>query len=115
MCLTVDTVVAGNRERDHRTGFSTPPRLTLGSLLSFMLHPDWSLNYLFREKFTLANIVMIVVSIVLIVLEVKRAKMLRYVNAKKERALEAYKPFGLKILYSEFVLILLVSIWVYFI
>jgi len=57
MCLTVDTIVAGNRERDHRTGFSTPPRLTLGSLLSFMLHPDWSLNYLFREKFTLANIV----------------------------------------------------------
>ena len=57
MCLTVDTVVAGNRERDHRTGFSTPPRLTLGSLLSFILHPEWSLNYLFREKFELANIV----------------------------------------------------------
>ena len=57
MCLTVDTVVAGNRERDYRTGFSTPPRLTLGSLLSFILHPDWSLNYLFREKFKLANIV----------------------------------------------------------
>jgi len=57
MCLTVDTVVAGNRERDHRTGFSTPPRLTLGSLLSFMLHPKWSLNYLFRSKFKLANII----------------------------------------------------------
>ena len=57
MCLTVDTIVAGNRERDHRTGFSTPPRLTLGSLLSFILHPEWSLNYLFREKFKLANIV----------------------------------------------------------
>ena len=57
MCLTVDTVVAGNRERDRRTGFSTPPRLTLGSLLSFILHPEWSLNYLFREKFKLANIV----------------------------------------------------------
>ena len=57
MCLTVDTVVAGNRERDHRTGFSTPPRLTLGSLLSFILHPEWSLNYLFHEKFKLANIV----------------------------------------------------------
>ena len=57
MCLTVDTVVAGNRERDHRTGFSTPPRLTLKSLLSFALHPEWSLNYLFREKFKLANIV----------------------------------------------------------
>jgi len=56
MCLTVDAVVAGNRERDHRTGFSTPPRLTLESLLSFALHPKWSLNYLLRKKFELANI-----------------------------------------------------------
>jgi len=57
MCLTVDAVVAGNRERDHRTGFSTPPRLKLGSLLSFVLHPEWSLNYLLRKKFELANII----------------------------------------------------------
>jgi len=57
MCLTVDAVVAGNRERDHRTGFSTPPRLTLGSLLSFALHPKWSLNYLFRKKFELSNVI----------------------------------------------------------
>jgi len=57
MCLTVDAVVAGNRERDHRTGFSTPPRLTLGSLLSFALHPMWSLNYLLRKKFELSNVI----------------------------------------------------------
>ena len=57
VCLTVDTVVAGNRERDHRTGFSTPPRLTLSSLLSFALHPGWSLNYLFSDKFKLENII----------------------------------------------------------
>jgi len=57
MCLTVDAVVAGNRERDHRTGFSTPPRLTLDSLLSFALHPTWSLNYLFRKKFELSNVI----------------------------------------------------------
>jgi len=57
MCLTVDAVVAGNRERDHRTGFSTPPRLTLGSLLSFALHPMWSINYLFRKKFELSNVI----------------------------------------------------------
>ena len=57
MCLTVDTVVAGNRERDHRTGFSTPPRLTLGSLLSFALHPGWSLNYFLSGKFKLENII----------------------------------------------------------
>jgi L-lactate dehydrogenase (cytochrome) len=57
MCLTVDTVVAGNRERDHRTGFSTPPRLTLESFLSFAAHPAWSLNYLFGRKFKLENII----------------------------------------------------------
>jgi len=57
MCLTVDAVVAGNRERDLRTGFSTPPRLTLASLLSFALHPTWSLNYLFRKKFELSNVI----------------------------------------------------------
>ena len=57
MCLTVDTVVAGNRERDRRTGFSTPPRLTLGSLLSFILHPGWTLNHLTHKKFQLANLI----------------------------------------------------------
>ena len=57
MCLTVDTVVAGNRERDRRTGFTTPPKLTLGSLLSFALHPGWTINHLIHEKFKLANII----------------------------------------------------------
>ena len=57
MCLTVDTVVAGNRERDRKTGFTTPPKLTLGSLLSFALHPVWTLNHLIHEKFKLANII----------------------------------------------------------
>ena len=50
MCLTVDTIVAGNRERDHRTGFTTPPSLTLSSLLSFAMHPEWSLKYLLGKK-----------------------------------------------------------------
>ena len=56
LCLTVDTVVAGNRERDHRTGFTTPPKLTLKSLLSFVAHPKWTLNYLTHGKFQLANV-----------------------------------------------------------
>jgi L-lactate dehydrogenase (cytochrome) len=56
LCLTVDTVVAGNRERDHRTGFTTPPKLSLKSLLSFATHPTWTLNYLTHEKFQLANV-----------------------------------------------------------
>ena len=56
LCLTVDTVVAGNRERDHRWGFTTPPKLTLKSIMSFMMHPKWALNYLTHEKFQLANV-----------------------------------------------------------
>ena len=56
LCLTVDTLVAGNRERDHRTGFTTPPKLTLESLLSFAMRPQWVFNYLTNKKFELANI-----------------------------------------------------------
>ena len=56
LCLTVDTLVAGNRERDHRTGFTTPPKLTLESLFSFVIKPSWVFNYLFNKKFELSNV-----------------------------------------------------------
>ncbi len=56
LALTVDTPVAGNRERDRVSGLSLPPRLTLKSLLSFALHPSWSLPALTGSKFDLANV-----------------------------------------------------------
>ena len=56
MCLTVDTLVAGNREKDHRTGFTTPPKLTLQSLMSFALHPQWVFNYFTHGKFEMSNV-----------------------------------------------------------
>jgi len=56
LALTVDTIVAGNRERDYLSGMTTPPKLTLRSLLSFVTHPGWTVNYLLREKFDLPNI-----------------------------------------------------------
>lgn len=56
LCLTVDTLVAGNRERDLRTGMIMPPKLTLQSLLSFATHWRWAYNYLTSEKFELANL-----------------------------------------------------------
>ena len=56
MCLTVDTLVAGNREKDHRTGFTTPPKLTLQSLASFAMRPSWVFNYLTGKKFELSNV-----------------------------------------------------------
>ena len=56
LCLTVDTVVAGNREKDHKWGFTTPPKLNLKSIMSFAMHPKWVFNYLIHEKFQLANV-----------------------------------------------------------
>jgi L-lactate dehydrogenase (cytochrome) len=56
LMLTVDTPVAGNRERDRVNGLSLPPRLTPSSLLSFALHPSWSLPALFGRRFDFANV-----------------------------------------------------------
>lgn len=56
LALTVDTPVAGNRERDRVSGLSLPPKLTLKSLLSFACHPFWSLPALTGSKFDLANV-----------------------------------------------------------
>ena len=53
LALTVDTVALGNRERDLRTGFTVPLRLSLSSILSFITHPSWGINYLTRSKFEL--------------------------------------------------------------
>lgn len=56
LCLTVDTLVAGNRERDLVTGMVMPPKFRFSSMLSFMTHPNWGWNYLTSEKFKLANV-----------------------------------------------------------
>ena len=56
LALTVDTIVGGNRERDLWTGFTSPPKLTPSSLLSFATHPSWTLNYLLRDSFELSNL-----------------------------------------------------------
>jgi len=56
LALTVDTIIGGNRERDLRTGFTSPPRLTLDSLFSFAAKPAWALNYLTKPKFELPHI-----------------------------------------------------------
>jgi L-lactate dehydrogenase (cytochrome) len=54
--LTVDTIVSGKRERCAQTGFTSPPKLSPRSAISFAAHPRWTLNYLFREKFELSNL-----------------------------------------------------------
>lgn len=56
LCLTVDTNVPGNRERDLRSGLTIPPRLTIGSLMQFAARPDWCLDYARGGAFSLPNI-----------------------------------------------------------
>jgi len=55
MMLTVD-ITGGNRERDLRTGFSIPFRLSLGSMMQFALKPMWGINYVTHERFKLPQL-----------------------------------------------------------
>lgn len=56
MMLTVDSITGGNRERDLRTGFSIPFRLNLAGIAQFAIKPQWALNYLTHEKFSLPQL-----------------------------------------------------------
>ena len=55
LCLTVDTPVSGNRERDRANRMTIPPRWTPRNILRFAARPAWSLDALFRCEFALGN------------------------------------------------------------
>lgn len=57
LCLTVDMAMAGNRERDLRSGMVMPPRFGVRSLWSFATHPIWAMNLALHPEFKLANVV----------------------------------------------------------
>ena len=56
MMLTVDSITGGNRERDKRTGFAIPFRLTLGGMAQFAIKPAWGINYVTHERFRLPQL-----------------------------------------------------------
>jgi L-lactate dehydrogenase (cytochrome) len=56
MMLTVDSITGGNRERDKRTGFAIPFRLTLGGMAQFAMKPAWGINYVTHERFRLPQL-----------------------------------------------------------
>jgi L-lactate dehydrogenase (cytochrome) len=56
MMLTVDSITGGNRERDLRTGFSIPFKLTLSGMLQFAIKPMWGINYVTHEAFKLPQL-----------------------------------------------------------
>jgi len=63
--------------------------------------------------FTIANIVMTLISIGYIALEAKRVKSLKYLSETKDHAFNAYKPMARTILQVEFLLISFISIWMW--
>ncbi|MCC6472904.1 MAG: alpha-hydroxy-acid oxidizing protein [Burkholderiales bacterium] len=56
MMLTVDSITGGNRERDLRTGFTIPFRLTPGGMFQFAIKPMWALNHFTHERFRLPQL-----------------------------------------------------------
>jgi len=56
MCLTVDTPLAGNRERDLVSGFTMPPQFSLKSLWSFAAHPYWTMHLALNPDFEIKNV-----------------------------------------------------------
>jgi len=56
MMLTVDSITGGNRERDLRTGFAIPFKLTLAGMVQFAIKPMWGINYVTHERFSLPQL-----------------------------------------------------------
>ena len=56
LCLTVDTPLAGNRERDIVHGMSAPPKFKWRSAISHARHPGWLYRALVRKDLDLVNI-----------------------------------------------------------
>src|ERR1700736_5496127 len=56
MMLTVDSITGGNRERDLRTGFSIPFKLTSAGIVQFAIKPMWAINYASHERFRLPQL-----------------------------------------------------------
>ncbi len=82
LCLTVDTPLAGNRERDLRTGMVMPPRFTWKSLASFAASPHWTWHYLRNHDFRMANVAHRVDA-----LGAGAMSLIDYVNSQFDRAL----------------------------
>jgi len=57
LCLTVDTPVAGNRERDNYYGMMATARPALRSVPSMLRHPGWLYRAVVRKDMELVNVV----------------------------------------------------------
>ena len=57
LCITVDTAVRGNRERDLRNKVNLPPRVTWNKLPDLMWRPLWVRDFLLKPQFVPKNFI----------------------------------------------------------
>jgi L-lactate dehydrogenase (cytochrome) len=55
LCLTVDTPLAGNRERDLVTGFGVPPKLKPRAVASYLRAFPWTIRAIIKPGFEMVN------------------------------------------------------------
>lgn len=55
MVVTIDNQIPGFRERDVKSGFVVPPRLSLKNIVDVVTHPGWVLRMLKKPNITFAN------------------------------------------------------------
>jgi L-lactate dehydrogenase (cytochrome) len=56
LCLTVDTVVAGNRERDLKYGMTVPPKVNRHNFFSYATRWNWLYHAARQPDFQFANV-----------------------------------------------------------
>jgi len=61
--------------------------------------------------FTIENIIMIIIAVLIIVLEVKRNKALKFIKSDDNSGFQLYKSFSIKTIIKELLLLLIISIW----
>ena len=83
----------------------------LGSLIFAIMFTGTVLMAAKHLEFTIENIVMIVIGGIVVVLEIKRIKPLKYIRGSDTEGFAGYKRYALNIFYVEAALVVAVGAW----
>jgi len=101
---------------ENTLGYLKKMRIQAPMIMMAMFVPIFTGMVMMAAKhlsFSVPNIVMIILSIVLIIFEIKRARPLKYASIMEKDVFEQYKKDATMILVGESALIVLISIWMY--
>lgn len=82
LCVTIDATTVGNRERDIRNGFLSPPRLTRTNGIDMLGHPTWLVRMMRSRRIGMSNVAR----------EDERATDLRKAISNIDRAMKLLNP-----------------------